>query len=197
MITIRPFQLPNDRSEVLSIDTRFETDRVFRLNKGERSVALDEVVLISPFSKSYNLQPEIDVLSQLPWVQIAHDGKRIVGVAAIEHEIWNRRARLQHLYVHRAARGRGVGRMLVEAAMIASHTMGTRGIWVETQTTNYPAIRFYEGAGFTWCGYDTSLYEVSPLVDEIAIFLWWSVTASAKIADCGQLRSADTSTRPM
>src|SRR4051812_29634573 len=98
MITIRPFKLPNDCSGVLSIDTRFETDRVFRLNKGERSIAFDEVVLTSPISKSYNLQAEIEVLSQLPWVQVAHDGKRIVGVAAMEHENWNRRARLRHLY---------------------------------------------------------------------------------------------------
>ena len=197
MITIRPFQWPNDRSEVLAIDTKFETDRMFRLNKEERSIALDEVVLISAISKSYSLQAEMEVLSQLPWVQIAHDGKRIVGVAAIEHEKWNRRARLQHLYVDRAARCQGVGRMLVEAAMIASHTMGTRGLWVETQTTNYPAIRFYESAGFTWCGYDASLYGAGPLSDEIAIFLWRSVGASANIADCGQLRSVDTSTRAM
>jgi ribosomal protein S18 acetylase RimI-like enzyme len=185
MITIRPFQWPNDRTGVLSIDTRFETGRVFRLQKGERSIALDEVVLASAISKAYNLQAEIEVLSQLPWVQIAHDGKRIVGVAAIEHEKWNRRARLQHLYVDRAARGQGVGRMLVEAAMIAGHAMGTRGIWVETQTTNYPAIRFYEGAGFTWCGYDASLYELSPLADEVAIFLWRSVATSANKAACG------------
>src|SRR5690349_11062365 len=102
LITIRPLQSPEDRSEVLCIDTTFETDSVFRLKTHQRSTTLDEIALISTFRKSYSLPAEMEVLSKLPWVRIAHNGTKVVGVAAIEHEKWNRRARLQHLYVDRA-----------------------------------------------------------------------------------------------
>jgi ribosomal protein S18 acetylase RimI-like enzyme len=149
----------------------------------QRSVALDEIVPISAISKSYTLQNDMETLSQLPWARIAHDGTRVVGVAAIEYEKWNRRARLQHLYVDRAARGQGIGQMLVEAAMVAAHALGARGLWVETQTTNYPAIRFYERAGFNWCGFDTSLYDLDQSVDEIAVFFWRGLPSRPAIAD--------------
>jgi ribosomal protein S18 acetylase RimI-like enzyme len=42
---------------------------------------------------------------------------------------------------------------------------------VETQTTNVRAIRFYERAGFEWCGFDTSLYDpVEVAAGEVALF---------------------------
>jgi ribosomal protein S18 acetylase RimI-like enzyme len=72
---------------------------------------------------------------------------------------------------------RGIGRALVEAALEGARQLGARGVWVETQTTNYGAIIFYERTGFSWCGLDTSLYDPAHVSgDEIAIFFWRAVT---------------------
>ena len=47
-----------------------------------------------------------------------------------------------------------------------------RCLWLETQTSNHPAIGFYQRAGFTFCGLNTMLYdptEVAP--EEVALYL--------------------------
>ena len=86
-------------------------------------------------------------------------------------EAWNRRAVLQHLYVTREARRIGVGNALVTAAMEAARDRNARCVWVETQTVNYGAVRFYRSMGFAWCGFATSLYDPGDVgVDEVALF---------------------------
>jgi ribosomal protein S18 acetylase RimI-like enzyme len=113
----------------------------------------------------------------MSWVQVAEDADAVVGLAAMRLEQWNRRARLEHLYVASQVRGRGIARALVESAMDGARQLGARGVWVETQTTNYGAIRFYERTGFAWCGLDTSLYDPDDVsVNEIAVFLWRAVS---------------------
>ena len=47
---------------------------------------------------------------------------------------------------------------------------GGRCIWAETQTTNYNGIQFYERMGFTFCGFDASLYDPVVVPDEVALF---------------------------
>ena len=110
-------------------------------------------------------------------VQVAHEADAVVGLAALRFEEWNRRACLEHLYVAKPHRRRGIGRVLVESAVKRARQLRARGVWVETQTTNYGAIRFYERTGFAWCGLDTSLYDPDDVsVNEIAVFLWRAVS---------------------
>jgi ribosomal protein S18 acetylase RimI-like enzyme len=73
--------------------------------------------------------------------------------------------------VTHAARRIGVGQALVASAFEAARDRNTRCLWVETQTINYAAVKFYRRAGFSWCGFDTSLYDTSDVdVDEVALF---------------------------
>ena len=86
-------------------------------------------------------------------------------------EAWNRRAVLHHLYVAREARRIGLGQALVAAAIKTARDLKARCVWVETQTVNYAAVRFYRNMSFGWCGFDTSLYDPSDVgVDELALF---------------------------
>jgi ribosomal protein S18 acetylase RimI-like enzyme len=95
----------------------------------------------------------------------------VVGLVAVRYTPWNRRAEVEHLYVTRSARGRGVGRTLMQAACAEARRAGARYVFVETQTLNYPAIRFYERLGFTWCGLDVTLYDpVGVLAGETAVY---------------------------
>ena len=121
--------------------------------------------------KSYSLDDGVDVIPKHDWVRIAEHGHGIAGVASMTIEAWNRRAVLQHLYVTREARRIGVANALVTAAMEAARNRNARCVWVETQTVNYGAVRFYRSMGFAWCGLDTSLYDPSDTdVDEVALF---------------------------
>jgi len=123
----------------------------------------------------------VDKLGDYAWTRIAHEGTAVIGLAAVSFEPWNRRARLEHLYVAKEARRRGVGRELVEAALQAARSFGARGILVETQTTNYGAVRFYEQMGFQWCGLDSSLYDPQQVAEsEVGIFFWRSLDQHCK-----------------
>ena len=173
MVRLRTLDWPGDRAAVLALDTSYVTDRTLRLELTPRSASLVEDVLPAPLRHDYNLADTVDALPNFAWVRMAHDGAGVVGVAALAFETWNRRARLEHLYVGAGERGRGVGRALIEAAVEAAGALGARGVWVETQTTNVAAVRFYERAGFRWCGLDSSLYDPAAVADgEVGLFFF-------------------------
>ena len=156
---------------MLALDTSFTTDRLFRLERTDRGVKLDEVTAAPPIRKSYSLDDGVDVIPNHDWVMIAENDNEIAGLASVTIEAWNRRAVLQHLYVTREARRIGVGNALVKAALAAAQNLNARCLWVETQTVNYGAVQFYRSMGFAWCGFDTSLYDPNDVgADEVALF---------------------------
>jgi ribosomal protein S18 acetylase RimI-like enzyme len=171
MVALRPLRWPADRASLLALDTSFTTDRVFRVERSDHGFKLDEVSAEPPIQKSYSLVDDVDLIPSHDWVTIAEHNHELAGVASMTIEAWNRRAVLRHLYVTREARRIGVGNALVTAAMEAARDRDARCVWVETQTVNYGAVRFYRSMGFAWCGFDTSLYDPSDAgVDEVALF---------------------------
>ncbi len=56
---------------------------------------------------------------------------------------------LEDLFVRESARGRGLGRALVEAAFERARARGCRRIELDTNDTNTGAIRLYESLGFS------------------------------------------------
>ena len=56
---------------------------------------------------------------------------------------------LEDLYVQESARGRGLGRALVEAAFERARERGCRRIELDTTDDNTGAIRLYENLGFS------------------------------------------------
>ena len=60
-------------------------------------------------------------------------------------------ARIGLIAVEESVRGRGGGRMLLNAAMSAAAELGAKKIRVATQGTNLAALKLYEKAGFRVC----------------------------------------------
>jgi ribosomal protein S18 acetylase RimI-like enzyme len=168
---LRRLRPPADIDALETLDTGFTTDRVLRVAHTGRLVELIEVEINPPVEKTYPRADFADDLALADWACVADDAAGIAGLAAIVLEAWNRRARLTHLYVASRARRKGLGRALVEAALTAARARGARCLWVETQSVNYAAVRFYERLGFRWCGFDSSLYDPE-VVDarEVALY---------------------------
>ena len=129
MIVFRPLHWPADRAALLALDTSSVTDRFYRLEQAGRSISLEETMATSPIHKSYRFADEVDALPTMSWVQVAQDADAVVGLAALRFEAWNRRARLEHLYVAPQARGRGIGRALVESALDGARPKAFRRIF--------------------------------------------------------------------
>jgi ribosomal protein S18 acetylase RimI-like enzyme len=181
VISLRPLEWPADRAALLAIDTAWESPRGYRIRAERRSFVLESVAAAPAAVRRYDLQDEADGIARAAWCRVAVSAGAVVGLAAASYERWNRRARLEHVYVDRGMRGRGVGRALVEASLGPSRAAGMRCVWVETQANNAPAIDFYEHLGFVWCGLDVSLYDptrVDPA--DVAVFFARPLGASTR-----------------
>jgi ribosomal protein S18 acetylase RimI-like enzyme len=99
---------------------------------------------------------------------------------ATEHDSWNSRVVIWHLYVDASRRRRGIGRRLLETALAAAVEAGMRVAWLETSNLNVPGVRAYERLGFEICGLDTTLYTGTPAEGEIALFLARPLGAGAR-----------------
>ena len=158
-VTLRRGRLPDDREQLLLVDRSFSTDRAYRVARTPSSFRLEEVPVDPPARKEFPLGGGPGEGRGWGRILVAEEGGSIVGYAAFEHERWNRRTALWHLYVAPPHRGGGVGRALVEAVAAQARGAGMRCVWLETSTLAYPAIAFYRRLGFELCGLDASLYD--------------------------------------
>lgn len=81
-----------------------------------------------------------------------------VGLAICRDSFW-KYMYLYELKVSADARGKGIGRKLVEVAMEEARMRGYRGLYLQAQDTNLNACRFYLKNGFRIGGFDNHVYE--------------------------------------
>ena len=83
---------------------------------------------------------------------VAADGKIVLGFLALRWDPMIHRlhpvARIATLVISRAARRRGIGRLLVERALATARRAGCEGLEVTTGLQRREAHRFYEALGF-------------------------------------------------
>jgi ribosomal protein S18 acetylase RimI-like enzyme len=174
-VRIRSVRWSEDEARVAALDASFTTDRVYRVVRGGLSFDLVPEEVAPPLVKARGLAQEVDRLRGLPHVVVAEDAGALLGVAGASLSAWNRRAHLDGLYVAPEARRRGVGRALVDAVVAYARAAEARCLWLETQNTNYPAVRFYERVGFRLCGFDDRFYD-GAVAHETALFFALDLT---------------------
>lgn len=91
-----------------------------------------------------------DALGPLPWVRVlVAEG---LGYAALcplsQLQFGVRGMDLHHIFVVESARGRGVGRALIDAAIACAKAEGARYLTVGTHPENVHAQDIYRSAGF-------------------------------------------------
>jgi ribosomal protein S18 acetylase RimI-like enzyme len=171
VLALRRLRWPDDRRAICALDTSFTTERVYRVVATGTAFTLLETTVSPALHKVYDLTSDVDSLPALDHVLIAERDNRVAGVAALSHDVADRRAIVRHLYVDRAYRGQGIGRSLMDAMVARAEQWQARCVWLETQDVNYAAIQFYQRAGFQWCGLDLSLDERNgSITDETAVF---------------------------
>ena len=184
-IDCRSLSLPEVR-RLPSIPSGYETDRVFRVGRDVESQPiawqLHEELLPRPFSKVYDDGDVDDWLESYQETSGpgsmrfigAFDCSGLVGLATWTRSSWNDTVWMADIRVKRDRHRQGVGAHLMEAVKAEAVGMRVRGIRVETQITNYPAIQFYRRHGFVPSGLDDHLYSNQDLVNqEVALFLFW------------------------
>ena len=77
---------------------------------------------------------------------LAFDNEKVVGYAIMLEVVDE--ATLMDIAVDSGARGKGVGRALVDFVIEASVKNAMREIWLEVRESNHTAISLYESSGF-------------------------------------------------
>ena len=168
------------------IPSGYETDIVYRLRRDpdppQFGWSLHEERLVGPLSKVYDEGDVDDWLDSyeesagrgaLRFIG-AFDGSDLIGLATWTHAAWNSTVWLADIRVRRDRQRSGAGSLLLSTVKGQTIEARLRGIRVETQITNYPAIQFYRRHGFVPCGLDDHLYSNRDLAtQEIALFLFW------------------------
>jgi ribosomal protein S18 acetylase RimI-like enzyme len=94
---------------------------------------------------------------------------------------WNHYAYIEDIAVDAAFRRLGVGRALMQQAVVWAKSRQLAGVMLETQNNNVAACRLYEGCGFKLAGFDQYLYKgLSPRTDEIALY-WYLLFEDASL----------------
>ena len=80
--------------------------------------------------------------------EVVVDGRgRIVGCAGL-YPLSQQRAELCKMYIERPARGRGLGKRMLENLLAAARRSGFREVWLETNSVLTEAITLYRKYGF-------------------------------------------------
>ena len=87
----------------------------------------------------------------------AYENGKCVGLAIYE-DYWLKYMYLYDLKVTADARGKGVGKALIQAGLEEAKTRGYRGIYTIAQDNNLNACMFYLCAGFDIGGFDNRVY---------------------------------------
>lgn len=168
------------------IPSEFETERVFRLYRQEEgdgvSWRLVEEELRRPFRKKYDSGRPDEWMSSyedaarpedLSFLAASVDGK-VQGLLTWQELGWNNTLWLLDIRTRRTARRVGVGCALVNWLKDEARRWRARGISVETQINNYPALCFYQKHGFQVAGFNDHLYTNRDLAtQDVAVFLFW------------------------
>lgn len=174
-----------DVRTVPPIASGYITDRLYRLERESLEAgvrwALREHRVPNPFEKQYD-SGDIN-----EWMQSYQDagppdelhflgagrGASVDALLTWRPVAWNQSVWLLDIRVRERKRGSGLGSALVRALREIGMQQGARGISVETQISNYPAIRFYRSHGFEITGFNDHLYTNDDLMQQdVALFLF-------------------------
>lgn len=111
----------------------------------------------SPMEKRFTSRLLEDWLEN-PVLFGAFEENKLIGILELSHEKWNNRLRISNIHIESDYRKLGIGSKLMDIAIQNCREIEARGIVLETQSCNYPAISFYRKCGFELIGFDLTHY---------------------------------------
>ncbi len=127
--------------EILPFEARYAADF-----KALNLAWLRRYFVVEPIDEAVLSAPE-DLIDAGGAIFFARDGATIVGTCALLRGA-DGRFELSKMAVTDGYQGRGIGRLLMEAAIGAYRQMGGNGLFLETNHRLTPAIALYESVGF-------------------------------------------------
>lgn len=155
---VRPAR-PRDLKACLALDHSYTTDCVWQMETREEGGVLTVNFRMARLPREIRVDYPRQGESLLAgWrrcddLLVAADGGRVYGYVALTAQAEHGIVLAGDLVVDRVERRRGVGTALLWAAVQWGREHDLARLVIEVQTKNYPAIRFCQSRGLTFCGY--------------------------------------------
>jgi ribosomal protein S18 acetylase RimI-like enzyme len=169
-MTIRPATL-DDLPVCLALDHSYLTEYVWQMDVQEQNGQVGVTFRTTRLPRPVHVQYPRDQEALLAdWHHrdcfLIADTQEIAGYLTMSARDWHKTGWVADLVVAPEYRRRGLATQLLQAGLTWARQEGLRRLIVEAQTKNYPAIRFLERQGFSFCGYNDRYY----VNQDIAIF---------------------------
>jgi GNAT superfamily N-acetyltransferase len=168
---VRPAR-PRDLKLCAALDHSYTTDRVWQMEVREESGVVTSVFREACLPREIRVDYPRQGKSLLAgWKRrdgflVVDDEREIRGYVGLTAQDEHGIAWVGDLVVDRVWRRRGLGTMLLQAAAQWGRENGLSRLVIEAPTKNYPAIRFCQSRGLTFCGYSDRYW----LNHDIALF---------------------------
>jgi GNAT superfamily N-acetyltransferase len=174
---VRPAQ-PNDLIACGALNHSYTTNHAWQMDEraenGSVTVTFREVHLPRETRVDYPLRGESMLIGwrrRDEFLVAQDDAGHVCGYVTLTNHAEHSIAWVGDLIVDRPLRRRGIGTALLQAASQWGRDHHLARLVAEVQTKNYPAIRFCQSRGMTFCGY-TDHYWPS---QDIALFFGQSL----------------------
>ncbi|OGO04667.1 MAG: hypothetical protein A2Y60_07380 [Chloroflexi bacterium RBG_13_54_9] len=166
---LRSIQATDVRS-ILAIDVSYNTDWVWQM---EQRVGGNEIATFfrpARLPRPLKVDPAPDWSTvaenwrEKPLFVVASDGDYVLGYLDLTVDKSYNVGWIDHVAVLSLRRRTGIGTALVKESERWSKRRGLGSLMAKTQTKNYPAIRFFQSCGFTFCGFNDRLYPQRDIV---------------------------------
>jgi len=153
-----------DLAACLALDGSYETDRVWQIVQQEAhdriSVRFRTLELPRPMHVDYPSWDEALLAHQERGnlVLVAAEASEVRGYLDQESQTDQGMAWVHHLVVAPRYRRQGIGSTLLIRGMQDARQQSLTYIMTVIQSKNYPAIRFLQHHGFSFCGYNERFY---------------------------------------
>ncbi len=166
-----------DEADLRRLIVGYDTTEMYSYTKTESRERTEIVfdLVQRPFEKKFPLPAAmIGYYQHVVTVGLsfkAIDDDAFVGIAIADKQ-WNGLAIVWELHVAADYRRRGIGRGLLASVEDAARSSGLRGVSIETQSSNVPAIDFYRACGYDIGAIDSSFYSNDDVArGEVNVFM--------------------------
>ncbi|KFF00434.1 streptothricin acetyltransferase [Chryseobacterium formosense] len=91
----------------------------------------------------------------------AFENGELIGWAICDFREWNNSLFIENILIDEKFRGQNIGKLFIKNINRKARELQCRLVELETQNTNYPAIKFFQNVGFSITGINTKLYKDS------------------------------------
>ncbi|RMZ59409.1 GNAT family N-acetyltransferase [Chryseobacterium nematophagum] len=156
----------------------YKTDKIFMVSTIEMGNSFEFSIRekFQPYLKTWELHHQ-DILELNEIIKKGHSfgafhQEELIGWAICDIKEGNNSLSIENMLISEQFRRQNIGRLLIKNINKKARDLQCRIVELEIQNTNYPAIKFYQNAGFRWTGINTKLYNDST---ETALFMSFDV----------------------